>query len=293
MSSGGEKPLPKLSVSVKVVNPQIFVATKYVDPRVSNLAVVVTDGEGLPVEGCGISYSCNTGVIDVHSDKTTDKNGLALASFYSYRTGKAVIKVKAEKQGYQPAEAEAEVDVVETATPLKIINNTGKGAIFLNDEKIGDGVVEKMITAPGIYVVSWGELDGYETPSPMKLYINPNFSVEPVIVEGKYVPKEEKREFVEVTVFVCITFDDVTGIPNPVPDAPVFLSDGQSGITDRSGFAKFRVKAGHGPLKIRAKHPQLYEYYQEAEVNIGTKDVHVNLDFGIFFGGEAVVGLEL
>ncbi|MCS6768848.1 MAG: hypothetical protein NZ570_00210 [Candidatus Caldarchaeum sp.] len=293
MESSGEKPLPRLSASVKVVNPKIYQATKHVEPRVSNLVIVAIDENGSPIEGCHVSYDCKFGVIDPHSYKTTDGNGLALASYYSHRTGKEAIKIKVEKEGFTPAEALAEVEVVETATLLKITNAPNKGEIFINGQKVGEGKAELVVTTPGIYVVSWGNLDGYEPPSPMKLYINPNFSVEPMSVEGKYVPIEEKREYVEVSVFVCITFDDASGIPNPVPDAPVFLSDGQSGVADKSGLAKFRVKANSGPLKIRAKHPNLYEYYQEAEVNIGTKDVHVNLDFGIFFGGEAVVGLEL
>ncbi|MCX8200868.1 MAG: hypothetical protein N3H84_02030 [Candidatus Caldarchaeum sp.] len=293
MASAGQKHPPKLITSVKTVNAKIFPATKYVDPRVCNIVVVATDENGLPVEGCSVSYSCQIGQMDKHSYTTTDRNGLALASYYSYKTGKDVVKIKVTKDGYVPAEAEAEVEVVATATPLKVVNTPQKGEIFLNGQKIGEGFAEYVISSPGIYFVSWGELEGYEPPSPVKLYINPDFSVEPVSIEGKYVSLNEKREFVDLSVFVCITFDDSSGVPNPVPDAPVTLGDGQTAVTDKSGFAKFKVKANYGPLKIRAKHPNLYEYYQEAEVNIGTKDVHVNLDFGIFFGGEAVVGLEI
>ncbi|MEM0440184.1 MAG: hypothetical protein QXF45_05535 [Candidatus Caldarchaeum sp.] len=288
-----QKPLPKLLVAINTINPKIFPATKYVEPRVCNIVAVVTDEKGAPIEDCKVSYRCGMGVIDPHSYRTTDKNGLALASYYSFKTGRDIFVVKVEKEGFEPAEAEAVVEVVETATPVKIMNNIERGEIFVNGEKIGVGKAEKIITVPGIYVISWGKVDGYETPEPVRLYVNPNFSVEPMTVEGKYVAQDEKREFVEVTVFVCITLDDHSGVPNPVPEALVFLSDGQSGVTDNAGFAKFKVKAGSGPLKIRAKHPRLYENYQEAEVNVGYKDLHVNLDFGIFFGGESVVGLEI
>lgn len=293
MSSEKREEPRQLNVSVKVLNPQIFQATKFVDPRFTNIVIVAMDETGHPVEGCKVNYSCELGVVDTNSYRETDKNGLALATYYSFRVGKDVLKISLEKPGFLPTFAEAPVEVVETATPLKVVNNIGKGGILLNGERIGEGSVEKVVKQPGIYVIGWEQVDGYETPEPVKLYINPNFSVEPITVEGKYVAKEEKREYVELTVHVCITLDDHSGIPNPVPDAQVFLSDGQTGITDKSGFARFKVKANSGLLKIKAKHPQLYECYQEAEINIGNKDRHINLDFGIFFGGEAVVGLEI
>jgi len=286
-----QEKLKKIFLSVRVINEKIFCATKYTDPRVSNLVVIVSDENNLPIQGCEVEFTCGKGIVDRLS--YTDKNGLALSHYYSFKLGRDIIKVKARKEGYEPAEAEAQVEVIENATPLKVVNTINSGYIFLNGEKIGEGKASVLILNPGIYTISWGDVDGYRTPNPIRIYINPNFSVEPVIIEGHYVQLNEKREYINLTVFVCITLDDTSGVPNPVSDAQVMLSDGQVGVTDRGGFARFKVKSGLGPLKIKAKHPNLYECYQEAEVNVEDKDLHVNLDFGMFFGGEAVVGLEI
>lgn len=285
--------LKQIKLKVGLSKPVVYTANKYVEPRVCTISVAAEDADsGVPLSDCNIGWKASTGVIDIRSSLQTGPDGKAYGYFYSFNPGKAKIKISASKEGYLPGEVETEVDVVEISVVVKVVNEPVFGEIYLDGKKVGDGSAEVMITKPGIYVVSWGTVDGYVAPEPVRLYVNPNFSTEPMEIRGRYTQRESKREFVEVRVFACITLDDVTGVPNPVPNAIVYLSDGQTGVADSSGMAVFKVRAGLGPLTIKAKHPQLYECYQVAEVNIGEKDVHVNLDFGIFFGGEAVVGLE-
>ncbi|MEM4287694.1 MAG: hypothetical protein QXV97_02665 [Candidatus Caldarchaeum sp.] len=287
-----EKP-KQIKLKVELSKPVVYAANTYVEPRVCTISVAAVDADsGAPLPDCNIAWKTSDGVIDIRSSTQTGPDGKAYGYFYSFSPCKAKVRISAAKQGYLLGEAETEIEVVETSVRVKVVNEPALGEIYLEGKKMGDGSAELMITKPGIYVVSWGAVEGYLTPDPVKLYVNPNFSTEPMEIRGRYIPRDGKREFVEVRVFVCITLDDVTGVPNPVPNAVVYLSDGQTGVADSSGMAVFKVRAGHGPLTIKAKHPQLYECYQVAEVNIGEKDVHVNLDFGIFFGGEAVVGLE-
>jgi hypothetical protein len=282
-----------MAAHVEVVNPTVYQADKYVEPRVATVFIRAVDSEtNQPIENVRVSWQTNLGFIDrPTTSTTTDSNGIARCIFYSFDKGKAQIRARLEKEGYLPTETQAEVEVVQTATKLVVVNQPSVGEIFLNGRKVGEGSVEMMISTPGIYILSWGDVEGYIAPEPVKLYINPNYSVEPLKIEGLY-QRPGERDYIYLRVFTCITFDDMTGVPNPVPECPVMLSDGQQAVTDQSGIAVFKVKANSGPLKITAKHPKLYEYYQTAEVEVKERDIHVNLDFGIFFGGEAVVGFS-
>jgi hypothetical protein len=282
-----------MAVHTEVVNPTIYQADKYVEPRVAKIIIRVLDDEtNQPIENVGVSWQTNLGFIDRPTMSTvTDSDGIASCLFYSFERGKAHIRARLEKEGYLPTEVQADVEVVQAATKLVVVNRPSVGEIFINGEKVGEGIAEMLISNPGIYVISWGNVEGYITPDPVKLYINPNYSVEPLRIEGIY-QKPGERDYVYLRVFTCIILDDITGIPNPVPECPVMLSDGQQAVTDQSGIAVFKVKASSGLIKITAKHPKLYECYQTAEVEVKEKDIHVNLDFGIFFGGEAVVGVS-
>lgn len=296
MQGGANKPeaeLKNMLVSVETVNPVIYQADKYVEPRVATIFVKVLDGEtNMSVEGARVVWESNIGFVDRATTSTqTDGSGIAKCIFYSFEMGKAVIKAQVMKEGFAPCEALAEIEVVKITTRLTIVNDPPLGEIFLNGKKVGEKTAELLVSAPGIYVISWGDVEGYIAPDPVKIYINPDYSTEPMRVEGVY-RRPGDRDFVYLRVYTCITFDDMTGVPNPIPGCPVWLSDGQQAVTDQSGMAVFKVKANIGRLKITAKHPKLYENYQTAEVDVGEKDLHVNLDFGIFFGGEAVIGFS-
>lgn len=270
----------------------IYTIDTYVEPRSAKITIQLTDKDSKPVPGAYLLWSCDKGKISDVSEARTDNFGGAFALFLSDAVGECNVTVKASKEGFEPCEASTKIDVVKSNVTLEIVNKPPIGKIFVNDECIGTAKANQMILKPGIFRISWEEMAGYVCPEPAKVYVNPNYSVAPVVVEGVYRKADEKQDSVKLTVFVVITFDEQTGIPNPIPLAQVVLGDGQVGITDLSGKAEFNVKANGGLLKVKAIHPDVYGTENEVEVDVGNRDMTVNVDFGFWAGGEESIDVS-
>jgi len=285
-----EKEKKALVGSLIADREHIYPLTTYADPRSATLFVHVTDKEGVPVPGAYLSWKCSMGSVEDVTEGRTNEMGIGAATYLSDEIGEATVTVKATKEGYEPAEMSTKVNVVRSSVVLQVVNTPADiGEIFVNDEPVGVGKVSMNVMRPGICWVRWGDVEGYIRPDPVKVYLNPTYSVAPVVVEGLYRRADEKRDRVKLTVFAMITFDADTGIPNPIPSAEVKLSDGQMAVADISGKAVFEVKADSGPLRIKVAHPTVYGTEEEIVVNVGKKDLTVNVDFGPWFGGEETI----
>lgn len=265
---------------------QIYSMKTYLEPTFTYVFLQVLDKHDNPVPDAYIAWTTSRGSIDKNSDTKTQNGGVATATFSSYHLGESVITARVNKPGYKTLELSCNVEVVQNAITLEVLNTPYIGDIFVNGQNTGKGSARQMITSPGIHYVTWGSVDGYVTPEPAKLYINPTYSTAPVVVEGVYRKADENPDQVNLTVFVCITYDEQTGVPNPLPKAKVVLGDGQEALADGSGKAVFAVQANSGPLSVRALHPETWGIEKEISVNVGKRDLCVNCDFGIAFGGE-------
>jgi len=267
--------------------------TTYVEPRRANLFGQIADKEGVPVPDAYLTWTCTDGKIEDVSSAKTNEHGVAAAIYSCDQVGENTIAVKAIREDYEPIELSTKISVVNSSATLEVVNNLpDKGEIFVNDEPVGAGKARVTMAKPGICWVRWGDVEGYERPEPVKAYLNPTYSAAPVVVEGVYRKDDEKRDEVALTVFALITFDAHTGIPNPIPGAEIILGDGQRSLADLSGRAQFHVKADMGPLRVKVSHPTTYGTEEEIMVNVGKKDLVVNVDFGPWFGGEETIDVS-
>jgi len=264
---------------------QIHPLSSSIEPRVANVMLHVADKGGTAVSNAYVSWSTTLGRISESSATRTDELGWAWAGFLSESPGKAVITARVNKQGYRELELKTEVTVLKPGRVLRVSNTPELGDIFLDGTRIGNGKAEFYIPETGIYQVSWGGIDGYRMPEPVKVYSNNEYAASPVVIDGVYRKISELPDSVRLVVFVLITYDDRTGIPNPLPGAKVQLSDGQVGVADYSGGVEFKVKP-NTIIGVKAFHPNSWGVDHEIQVEIGSSDKHVNLDFGPWFGGE-------
>jgi len=267
---------------------KVFPVTSMLHPRASTLILRVKEKDGgAPVPDAYITWEVDRGRIANYSATKSNQSGFAYAVFSSEEPGLARVVARVAKPGYRTLELSTEIEVVKNVIPLEIVNEPPVGEIFVNGQAVGVGRATVPITETGIYYVEWGDVEGYVKPEPVKVYANVTFSSLPIHVEGVYRRLGEATDRVKLTVYVLITYDDRSGIPNPLPNARVELGDGQVGYADATGRAVFWVKPRIGKLTVRAWHPDTWGVYHEIEVEIGDRDRTVNLDFGPFFGGEA------
>ncbi len=294
ISKGTEEERKKeLSGSLIADREYIFPLTTYVEPKSANLFVQVTDGDGHPVPDAYLTWTCSMGKVEDMSSAKTNELGIGAATYCCDEIGESTIGLKVTKDGYEPVQLSTKINAVRSSVILEVINTPANvGEILVNDESAGIGTARVNMLKPGICWVRWSDVEGYVTPEPTKVYLNPVYSVAPVVVEGLYRKADEKRDEVKLTVFTLITFDSETGIPNPIPGAEVVLSDGQKGIADASGKVQFNVKADAGSLRLKVAHPTVYGTEEEITVNVGKKDLTVNVDFGPWFGGEETIDVS-
>jgi hypothetical protein len=285
--------LRELTGTLVADHRKVFLVTSMLQPRASTLILRVKERDGgAAVPDAYITWEVDRGRIANYSSTKSNESGFAFAVFSSEEPGVARVVARVAKAGYRPLELSTEIEVIKNVIPLEIVNEPPVGEIFVNGEAVGVGRATVSITETGIYYVEWGDVEGYVKPDPVKVYANVTFSSLPIHVEGVYRRLGEAPDRVKLTVHVLITYDDRSGIPNPLPNAKVELSDGQVEYADGSGRAVFWVKPHSGRLTVRAWHPDTWGVYHEIEVEMGDRDRTVNLDFGPFFGGEADSYLE-
>lgn len=281
-----------LKGTITAERKQIYSINTYVEPSFTYIFIQVLDKKDNSVPDAYVTWTASQGTIAKNSDTKTQEGGVASATFSSYSLGESVITARITKPGYKTMELSCKVEIIRNTVTLEILNSPAVGDIFLDGQNIGTGSARQAITSPGIHYVTWGNVDVYVTPEPAKLYINPSYSTAPMIVEGIYRKADENPDEIKLTVFVCITYDEQTGVPNTLPGAKVILGDGQEALADFSGRAVFTVKARSGPLSVKALHPEWWRFEHEITVNVDSKDLCVNCDLGIAFGGEQTIDVS-
>ncbi len=269
--------------------PEIYPITTYIEPRTTNLLLIVKDKQKRPIPDAFVTWTTSLGKIGHGASALTDSSGLASALFSSFDLGTCILTANVTKPGYKPLELKSEVNVIQNLLVVEIVNKPEVGDVFVNGQRVGTGRARAVFSKPSICNVGWGEVDGFASPQPAKLYANPKLSTAPILVEGIYRPVQEKPEEVKLTIYALITMDEQSGIPNPLLKAKVVLGDGREGYTDQSGKVEFNVKAGSGSLRIEVFHPQAFGLSEFRDIKVEDRNLTINVDFGPWFGGEESV----
>jgi len=158
---------------------------------------------------------------------------------------------------------------------IKAVNEAGhilSATISVDSEVKGSGQVSVTVSSMRKHVVTFGDVQGYYTPSPVEVTPIPGETVE---IVGKYMPKVAVSYLLTVNVQQCNPFDNQC---SPLAGADVMVDDGQRGRTGQDGSIVFRVL--RGVHKVNASISGLFIGEQTVDVQA---DTSVAITYWVWF----------